>query len=92
MMLLLAAECGLSASTVRSSKPTNSAHDTISIAAKETGQSFRTLPYGFERDKSKSLLRRQYGDAGSTRMQVTTVELLTVGAAIELACGRWLKT
>lgn len=29
--------------------------------------------------------------AGSTRMQVTTVELLTVGAAIEVACARWLK-
>ena len=29
--------------------------------------------------------------AGSTRMQVTTVELLAVGAAMELACWEWLK-
>ncbi|HPX83839.1 MAG TPA: hypothetical protein PLW60_01965 [Bacilli bacterium] len=29
--------------------------------------------------------------AGSTRMQVTTVELLAVGAALEVACWRWLK-
>lgn len=29
--------------------------------------------------------------AGSTRMQVTTVELLAAGAAIEVACMRWLK-
>lgn len=29
--------------------------------------------------------------AGSTRMQVTTVELLAAGAAIEVACWRWLK-
>jgi len=29
--------------------------------------------------------------SGSTRMQVTTVELLAVGAAIEVACWRWLK-
>ncbi|HHU80785.1 MAG TPA: hypothetical protein GXZ35_05570 [Acholeplasmataceae bacterium] len=29
--------------------------------------------------------------SGSTRMQVTTVELLAVGAAIEVACARWLR-
>ena len=29
--------------------------------------------------------------SGSTRMQVTTVELLAAGAAIELACAQWLK-
>jgi len=29
--------------------------------------------------------------SGSTRMQVTTVELLAVGAAIEVACWRWLR-
>lgn len=29
--------------------------------------------------------------SGSTRMQVTTVELLAVGAAIEVACQRWLN-
>ena len=29
--------------------------------------------------------------AGSTRMQVTTVELLTAGAALEIAAGQWLK-
>lgn len=29
--------------------------------------------------------------AGSTRMQVTTVELLAIGAAIEMACWDWLK-
>lgn len=29
--------------------------------------------------------------SGSTRMQVTTVELLTAGAAIELACAEWLN-
>ncbi len=29
--------------------------------------------------------------SGSTRMQVTTVELLTAGAALEIASARWLK-
>lgn len=29
--------------------------------------------------------------SGSTRMQVTTVELLTVGAALEVAANRWLQ-
>lgn len=29
--------------------------------------------------------------AGSTRMQVTTVELLVAGAALEMAAGAWLK-
>ena len=47
----------------------------------------------FERKNLKfiSLFVGNMAIAGSTRMQVTTVELLAVGAAIELACWEWLK-
>lgn len=47
----------------------------------------------FERDNiiKISLFVGNMAIAGSTRMQVTTVELLAVGAAIEVACARWLK-
>ena len=47
----------------------------------------------FERKNLKfiSLFVGNMAIAGSTRMQVTTVELLAVGAAIELGCWAWLK-
>lgn len=47
----------------------------------------------FEREHLKfiSLYVGNMAIAGSTRMQVTTVELLAVGAAMELACWEWLK-
>jgi len=47
----------------------------------------------FERKNLKfiSLFAGNMAIAGSTRMQVTTVELLAVGAAVELACWEWLK-
>lgn len=47
----------------------------------------------FERDKiiKISLFVGNMAVAGSTRMQVTTVELLAVGAALEVACWHWLK-
>jgi len=47
----------------------------------------------FERENIKkiSLFVGNMAVAGSTRMEVTTVELLAVGAAIEVASWRWLK-
>jgi N-acetylmuramic acid 6-phosphate etherase len=47
----------------------------------------------FEREKiiTLPLYVGNMAVSGSTRMQVTTVELLVAGAAMELACGGWLR-
>jgi len=47
----------------------------------------------FERKNLKfiSLFVGNMAIAGSTRMQITTVELLAIGVAMELACWEWLQ-
>lgn len=96
-VVICLAECGLSASINGSAlKADDLGCDTYYIYCNPRDILCSTLDRTrvvFERETIKwiDLFVGNMAVAGSTRMQVTTVELLAVGAAIEVVCWGWLK-